>query len=201
MKHTHGGTNGLFLHSASYDFFLWLLSLGREKALRNKVLRLADLAPGESVLDVGCGTGTLAIGVKQRLGPDGAVYAIDASPQMLARARAKAKRRSVSVSFEHAAAEALPFPDTSFDVVFNTIMLHHLPRQARLECLSETRRVLKPGGRFVVVDFDRHRHGEVKMEELIATLKEAGFSIDQSGRFDKHGLYFVRVSRAASDEI
>src|SRR5688572_3378865 len=79
------GTTGLVLHSAArYDLLVWLITRGRERAFREKVLRLARLKPGESVLDVGCGTGTLAIAARPLVGPAGAVYGIDASPEMIA---------------------------------------------------------------------------------------------------------------------
>ena len=80
-------TTGRVLHWATgYDVLVWLVTLGRERAFREKMLNLAHLAPGESVLDVGCGTGTLAIAAKRVVGPAGAVYGIDASEQMIARA-------------------------------------------------------------------------------------------------------------------
>jgi ubiquinone/menaquinone biosynthesis C-methylase UbiE len=75
---------------------------------------------GESVLDVGCGTGSLAIAARRRLGTDGKVFGIDASPEMIARATSKVARAGISVSFRVAVAEALPFPDAQFDVVLST---------------------------------------------------------------------------------
>src|SRR5579863_8391260 len=79
------GTSGLVLHKAAiYDLTLWLLSLGREGAFRERVLRLARLSPGEQVLDVGCGTGTLAIAAKRHVGATGSVCGVDASSEMIA---------------------------------------------------------------------------------------------------------------------
>lgn len=78
--------SGILHNAVGYDFIMWLLHSGRERAFREDVIRLAAHAPGESVLDVGCGTGTLAIAVKQKIGPAGSVYAIDASTEMIARA-------------------------------------------------------------------------------------------------------------------
>src|SRR6266567_4998676 len=74
-------TTGIVLHRALlYDLFVWLVSLGRERAYREKALDLARLKPGEAVLDIGCGTGTLAVAAKRRVGPAGRVYGVDASP-------------------------------------------------------------------------------------------------------------------------
>jgi len=145
---------GAVLHSAArYDLLVWLLTLGRERAFREKIVRLARLQAAETLLDVGCGTGSLAIAAKRHIGPTGTVCGIDASAEMLARAERKARKAGVEIVFKNAMAQGLPFPDAHFDVVLTTVMLHHLPRNARQQCAAEMRRVLKPGGRVLAVDF------------------------------------------------
>jgi SAM-dependent methyltransferase len=120
---------GAVLHSAVfYDAIVWLALRGRERQLRQRLLDLCRLQSGEAVLDVACGTGTLAILAKKTVGRSGTVCGVDASPEMLARARSKAARAGVEIRFENAAAQALPFPDATFDLALGTMMLHHLGR-------------------------------------------------------------------------
>lgn len=198
------GTTGMLIHAAAgYDLLIWLVTLGREGKLREKLLQYARLQLGESVLDVGCGTGSLAIAAKRRVGLAGSVSGIDASAPMIARARKKARRAGVEVDFDNGVAESLPFPDGRFDVVLNTVMLHHLPRKAREECVGEMRRVLKPSGRLLVVEFGGaaphgrgplahfHSHGQIKPRELLELVGDAGFSIVDSGAVGIWDLQFV----------
>lgn len=197
---------GLLLHGAArYDILVWLVLLGREREFRDKLLRLAHLKPGESVLDVGCGTGTLAIAAKQHVGQAGTVFGMDASPEMIARATKKAKKAGVEVVLKNGLAQALPFPDAQFDIVLTTLMLHHLPRPAREELAAETRRVLKPGGRVLAVDFGApgkksfidhfHRpHGHVNFDAVKTLLNEAGLEIVESGVVGIKDLQFVLAS-------
>src|SRR5574342_340975 len=101
-------TTGIVLHGTAryYDLTAWLMTRGREGAFSEKLIDLARVNSGESVLDVGCGTGTLAIAAKRRVGPTGIVYGIDASPAMIARASKKARKAAVEVVFKNEAVEA-----------------------------------------------------------------------------------------------
>jgi ubiquinone/menaquinone biosynthesis C-methylase UbiE len=186
--------------AAWYDLLVWLFTHGREGAFPENVVRLARLDAGERVLDVGCGTGTLAIAAKRRVGPTGTVHGVDASPEMIARASRKARKAGIEVGFENALAQALPFPDAHFDAVLNTLMLHHLPADARRACAREMRRVLKPSGRVLVVDFAEvprgllahfHRHGHVNPREIIAVMTEADLNVVESGAVGLQDLPFV----------
>jgi len=202
-----GAERGGIIHwAARYDLVVWLMTLGREKAFREKVVRLASLEPGESVLDVGCGTGTLAIAAKRAVGATGTVHGVDASPEMIARARKKAKGKGVEVVFERAVAEALPFPDGRFDAVLTSLMLHHLQREARPRCIGEIRRVLKPGGRLLAVDFGGtarekrglishfHRHMRFDVQEVVPMLDAVGLKNVESGDVGFLDLRFVRAT-------
>lgn len=197
-------TPGIVLHRALlYDVFLWLVSLGRESVYREKTLDVAKLKPGESVLDIGCGTGTLAIAAKRRVGPTGKVHGVDASPEMLVRACKKANKAGAEVVLQNGVVEALPFPDGQFDIVLSTVMLHHLGRKVRQQCAQEVRRVLKPGGRVLAVDFARpaegkkglldhfHHHGYVNLDDMVALLTEVGLKTVESGAVGIGDLYFV----------
>jgi SAM-dependent methyltransferase len=135
-----------------YDAFVAVLTFGRERRFREAILDLVEPTPGDIVLDVGCGTGTLAALAKQRVGQDGQVEGIDASPEMVALANAKAASNGGDVQYQEAFAQALPFEDSTFDIVLCTMVLHHLPNGDRAEAIAETHRVLRPGGRLLVVD-------------------------------------------------
>jgi ubiquinone/menaquinone biosynthesis C-methylase UbiE len=201
--HTAPATIGRVLHwAAGYDLLVWLLTRRSDRAFRQQLLGPAHLAAGESVLDIGCGTGTLAIVAKGQVGADGKVFGIDASSAMIARASSKAAKAGVHVRFETAVVERLPFPQAQFDVVLSTLMFHHLPRKLRQQCAREIRRVLKPQGRVLVVDFSRpqaksgflahfHRYGHVDPEEIVAPLAEAGLRRVESGPVGISSLQFV----------
>jgi ubiquinone/menaquinone biosynthesis C-methylase UbiE len=135
-----------------YNLILRFAFQGKEPELRQMIADLARLRPGETVLDVGCGTGTLALEASSRVGITGHVYGIDPSRQMIAYARRKAAGRSLSVDYRLGVVEQLAFPDRSFDVVLCTWMIHHLPNDDKRHGLSEIARVLKPGGRLLLVD-------------------------------------------------
>jgi ubiquinone/menaquinone biosynthesis C-methylase UbiE len=132
-----------------YDPLNRLLGTARVKA---RLVDATGVEPGQRVLDLGCGTGDLAIGLKRRH-PDAHVDAIDPDPKALARARAKAARAGVDVVFEQGFAGALPYPAACFDRVASSLVLHHLTRAEKESALREVVRVLRPGGRLHVLDF------------------------------------------------
>ncbi len=199
LAHHHGEsdetsakeTRGLILNRGwRYDLEVWFIDLfllnGKLRELRQRTADLARIQPGEKVLDVGCGTGTLAIEVQQRLGATGRVFGVDPGTQQIARARSKAARRNLPIDFLIGVIEHLAFHDQTFDVVLCTLMTHHLPKGLKRQGLSEIARVLKPGGRLVIADFKRKekRQGQAArfhaggsgIQDLAALVKDAGFS-------------------------
>jgi ubiquinone/menaquinone biosynthesis C-methylase UbiE len=146
----------LLLHRPRlFDWMAWVHTLGQETKLRQWTLDLADLQPGNVLLDVGCGTGTLLLAAAQRVGPSGALHGIEPSLELAAHARRKAEASWIPLQVGEGSAGSLPYPPDAFDAVFCTLVLHHLPASMREHAIREMRRVLRPGGRVVLVDWQR----------------------------------------------
>jgi arsenite methyltransferase len=112
---------------------------------------LGRLAPGERVLDLGCGAGTDSLVAAQMVGDEGRVTGIDMTPEMLAKARsAAAEMRAANVDFVEGEVERLPFPDESFDVVVSNGVVDLVPDKDAV--FGELHRVLRPGGRLQIAD-------------------------------------------------
>ena len=192
--------------AAYYDQFVNLFTLGRRAELRRATVALARIQPGEQVLEVGCGTGDVALTAGLEVGEHGTVSGVDPAPEMIAVARSKAARAATSVSFQVGVIESLAFPDATFDVVLSSLMMHHLPEDLKRQGLTEIARVLKPGGRVLIVDIKRstgyvdrmltalalHGHMESGTEELPAMLRAAGFTGVAAGETGFRLLGFVR---------
>ncbi|MBI4832140.1 MAG: class I SAM-dependent methyltransferase [Candidatus Lindowbacteria bacterium] len=149
------------LASKFYDFGNKFAGFGER--FRSRIVDEASLKAGENVLDCGCGTGVLAIIAKKRVGAKGHVQGIDLSKDQLDVARKNARREGLQIDFREGSIDELPFPDKSFDAIFSTLMLHHVPEKVKKGAFREMRRVLRPGGRIVVADFGppAHRWGWV----------------------------------------
>lgn len=126
----------------------------REREFKARLLRQANLHAGQRVLDLGCGTGTLAIEAKLAE-PGAEVVGLDGDPEVLERARIKADDAGVAVQFDEGLSTDLPYEDDFFDAVLATLFFHHLTRTDKLATAGEIARVLRPGGRLHVADWGR----------------------------------------------
>lgn len=149
--------------SARYDLNNRLHSLGLDQSWRKAAVRAAGVREGDAVVDVACGTGDLTEAFA-RLTPAGDVLGLDFTPEMLERARAKRETRPAGVArrlrYQHGDAEALDLPDACADVVSIAFGIRNVGRPAA--AIAEFARVLRPGGRLVILEFDRPRLAPVR---------------------------------------
>jgi 2-polyprenyl-3-methyl-5-hydroxy-6-metoxy-1,4-benzoquinol methylase len=116
------------LHNVSqYDIHTSLLGLGVSHSNSKMIVEMARIKPGDQVLDVGCGSGNLTLTAKRYTWASGAVYRIDAAPEMIEVPRKKAQRSGTAAVFEVDLIEKLPYPERTFDVVMSRLVIHHLP--------------------------------------------------------------------------
>lgn len=206
-------TRGILVggRAGSVDLLENALSLGRRDLILAATLAAAELQPGDRLLDVGCGSGRLAIRAAA-LFPGRApveAFGIDATPQMVALARRRATAEESPARFEAGIGEALPFAARSLDAVTSSYFFHHLPPEAKRQAFAEMLRVAKPGGRIVITDYGRpegvagllaslpmrcnfyeYARGQLK-GELEAIVREKGFEPEIARRF----LGYITVMR------
>lgn len=134
-----------------YDVTNEVLSLGIHRLWRRSAVRLSGAREGNAILDCATGTGDLALAFKRAVGASGRVVGTDFCQEMLDNAPAKAAREGLQVEFQVADALALPFADDSFDVASIAFGIRNVDDP--LKCLKEMARVVRPGGRVVVLEF------------------------------------------------
>ena len=132
-----------------YDPLTRLLGADR---VRRRLLDVADVRAGEQVLDLGCGTGAVSLLLAKRQ-PGARIVALDPDPKALARAAAKAAREGARVEWTEGYAGRAPFPARTFDAVVSSLMIHHLESAQKQEAFRDAHRLLRPGGRFALLDF------------------------------------------------
>lgn len=139
-----------------YDLANTVLSFGIHHLWRSRVVKLADVGPGAVILDCATGTGDLAIEFKKAVGPAGKVYGTDFCKEMLERAPQKAHLAGLEIFFSQQDVTELPYEDNSFDVVSIAFGIRNVENPKK--GLSEMLRVLKPGGRLMVLEFGQPRN-------------------------------------------
>ena len=183
--------------TSGYDLWSALLGFGREyRQFVKSALNLSNRQ--RRVLDVGCGTGTLLIDLKKEY-PENIFFGIDPDSKILAIAVRKACKAGGKVDFKQSFAQKLPFASSSIDVVYSSLVFHHLSHEIKKRTLIEIRRVLKKNGIFMLSDFGKPRHHGISFPwfahtfehgtdnyqgKLSLLIKEAGFhSVKKQGTY------------------
>ncbi|MBI2159375.1 MAG: class I SAM-dependent methyltransferase [Candidatus Rokubacteria bacterium] len=169
----------------------------REATFKRRLIAQAEIRPGQHVLDLGCGTGTLTILLKQAH-PGADVRGLDADPVALELARRKAVESGVELRLDRGMSSVLPYAEHAFDRVVSSLLFHHLTRADKEATLREVRRVLRPGGELHVADFGRARNPVMRVAFLLVQMLD-GFEITSDnvrgalpGLFARAGFEDVR---------
>ena len=195
----------------SYDSYMKRATFGREHALRKMTVELAGVKPGDSVLEVGCGTGTLTLAAKRQAGSSGNVCGIDIIPGMIEVSQRKTAETQEEITFQEGSIDKIPFSATQFDVVMCSFMIFHMSEETRRKGISEIQRVLKPGGRLLVLDLALPTHPFQRaiaqrllgfaagddLRDLLPLMEASGFSALEHGtaKFRLFGLSLIGYVR------
>lgn len=149
----------------------------REKVFRQKLVALVASTNTTRVLDLACGTGTLARMIRLN-SPDLTVHGLDGDSKVLEMARDKSRRKNLEIHFDHGMSFDMPYPDHSFDVLLSSLFFHHLSTVNKQRTMSEIRRVLKPGGSLFICDWGKPANPMVKLSFYLVRILD-GFDVTQ----------------------
>ncbi|MEW5986417.1 MAG: class I SAM-dependent methyltransferase [Chloroflexota bacterium] len=191
-------SNAPFIPALRYHFLTPLFDpamrwIMREERFKRPLLDQAKIQPGQTILDLGCGTGTLTIQAKRHQ-PEAEVFGLDIDPRILQRARLKAQAVRVAITFDQGAADLMPYPDQFFDRILSSLVIHHLTTSQKQQAMNELYRVLRPGGELHLVDFGRPRSLYARLLGwFIASQEEAADNIQGllPGMMEQAGLHDV----------
>lgn len=146
-----------YIPALSYDFLTpfydtamkWTV---RETAFKSQLIRQAVISESDKILDLGCGTATLTIAIKNAC-PRAEVTGLDGDPKILELARQKSRSAGVEIKFVEGLSSEMTFPDECFDKVVSSLFFHHLNRISKEKTLRQILRVLKPGGGLHIADW------------------------------------------------
>lgn len=137
----------------------------REEEFKRRLIEQAQILADHSVVDLGCGTGTLALMVKLAC-PGARVLGFDGDRDVLAIAEEKVRTAGAEVELEQALASVLPVSDASIDRVLSSLVFHHLTTADKKRALAEAWRVLRPGGELHIADWGRPQNALMKFASL-----------------------------------
>lgn len=196
-----------------YDLVIGISGLGNK--FTHGIINTVHINDDHTVLDVGCGSGELALALKQHY-PSIEMIGIEPDAHMLSSAKKKLLKNNYEVNLLQARAEKLPLADASIDICFCTLTLHHLPSSVKQTAIAEIFRALKPGGTFVLTDwgvlrrkflqhfllFERKDYMKDHIEGMIPHyLEAAGFQIKSHKLVKPMGIFTtVMVKPAAVTE-
>lgn len=144
----------------------------REATFKSRLIAQADIHPGHHVLDVGCGTATLTMAIKQAE-PRAKVVGLDGDPEVLRCAARKAADADVVITLDEGFSDQLPYADASFDRVLTSLLLHHLDRGSKRRTLAEFHRVIRPGGQLHIADWGRAADPVMRAAFLLVQLLDS----------------------------
>jgi len=201
----------------SYDSYMKTMTFGRERILRETTVSLAQVKPGDCVLEVGCGTGTLTLAAKCQAGPSGKAFGIDVIPGMIELSQRKAAQANEDVTFQLGSIDDIPFSANQFDVVMCSFMIFHMSENTRRRGIAEIYRVLRPMGRLLVLDLALPTQPlpraiaqmlfggmlQHDLQELVPLMEASGFSDVEFGpaKFRILGLSVLAFVRASARKI
>lgn len=165
-----------------------------DETVADSMLKASDVKPGNTVIDVGCGTGFLTPQAALQIQGKGRLIGVDLSPSMLEKAKDNVSKLAFprSVEFRVGDAENIPVQDDFADAVVGNMILHHCPRPKR--AISEMTRILKEGGRLAVADLEKHNERWLRKEMADRWL---GFDLTKVEKwFEDAGLDDVKVELA-----
>ncbi len=168
----------------------------RENIFRRRLLEQITAINPDSLLDLACGTGTLARMVKQENSAT-TIHGLDGDPDILELARRHARNEGRDIRFDQGMSFAMPYPDGIFDVVVSSLFFHHLNATDKRRTLAEIRRVLKPGGQFLVCDWGKPANPLLRLAFYLVQILD-GFEVT---RDNVQGLLPEFVAAAGFDQV